>query len=170
MLPAVLDQAAAADRDPWQRTWLAVSLAIVAGLALTDVLHRSAGRAPSTAAALPTVHAACSSASYERCRRGERLIFRLEPSTGSGFLAAFLESGAEGELIWLFPAADDSVPELAAVDHPVILRQSIPLAAFAIGSYRLTMIASARPLSRAEALAATGPEVERTQLTFEVVP
>jgi hypothetical protein len=169
MLPAVLDQAAAADRDRWQGTWLALSLAIVTGLALTDVLHRSAGPAPSTAA-LPTVRAACSSASYQRCRRGERLVFRLEPSTGSAFLAAFLESGAEGELIWLFPAADDSVPELAAVDHPVILRQSIPLAAFALGSYRLTMIASARPLSRAEALAATGPEVKRTQLTFEVVP
>jgi hypothetical protein len=170
----VQDQVAPAHHDRWRRAWLAASVAIVAGLALTDQVHRSADPAPRPRAAapdsLPTVHAACSSVSYERCRRNERLVFRVEPSARGGFLAAYLETGAEGELIWLYPAEDGSVPELTAADQPVLLRQSVPLAAFALGPHRLTMIASRRPLSRAEALAAQGPAVRRTQLTFEVLP
>jgi hypothetical protein len=105
------------------------------------------------------------------CRTEDLILFRVEAIPRQGFLAAYAEPASGGERIWFFPEADGSAPVAAAGEEPQMLRQAVPARSLPPGRYRVHILITRRPVSKAEILSDLGPDaITARTMSLEVVP
>jgi hypothetical protein len=115
----------------------------------------------------PTLEISCAGGTLAACPIGSRLVFGVEGAE-SGYLAAYADPTAGGERIWYF-SRDSQSPALAPVAGTQVAKKAILLGAeHAPGRYRVHVLVTAQPLSRAELSQGPSPIAEQ-QFDLEVV-
>jgi hypothetical protein len=117
----------------------------------------------------PVLEAACA---VEPCRAGATVLFRAGGADAGGFLAAFAIPEGVGERIWYFPSLDGECPQVEPSSETQTLPRGVRLGPEQPpGRYRVHLLLSRRPLTRAEALAPpSGVILAETETLLEVAP
>jgi hypothetical protein len=169
ILAGALAKTAAPHR--WRRllTWAvpmtAAAAAAVVLLSLRPPEFRARGGAG------PVLEIACRDGSLSACPSGSTLLFRSSGVAEGGFLSAWAVPEGSAARVWYFPADNGASPALAARPETQTLARGIRLGPEQPpGRYRVHLVLSRRPLTRAEA-AAPPPDalVAEAEATLEVV-
>ena len=153
--------------SPTKYLLIAGPLALAAGLAF---LIRPSGLTPSYAAkggaTDAPVEVGCSDGELAACPRGSKLIFRFNALGRAAYLHAFAEpTGEPRQRVWYFPTSASAAPHVApAVEQQALAKGIVIGPEHGIGSYRVHVVLSTRPLGRDELLLATPPDVVSTQI------
>jgi hypothetical protein len=164
----IFDAVVAANRPAprWRRLLLwALPLSTVAALLLL-ILRPSEFRA--RGAGGPILEAVCAT---EPCRVGSALMFRASAVDVGGFLAAYALSAGVDERIWYFPSPDGECPTVDVESGTQTLPRGVRVGPEQPpGRYRVHLLLSRRPLTRAEALSPPGGVVlAESDVTIEIV-
>ncbi len=100
------------------------------------------------------------------CSTSDTLYFSANRISSEPFLSAYADPEGGGERLWFFPSTGQPSLELRASSAHQAASRAIPLRGIPAGRYRVTLLLSAAPLSRAQALAARPAQV----IALEVVP
>lgn len=135
------------------RNLLMAGMVLAAGAAALVVLLPRTGvdgfGAKGTGAEGPALEISCVGGSLAACPVGARLLFAVE-GADSGFLAAWADPVAGGERVWYF-SRDSQSPALAPIAGTQISPKAILLGPeHAPGEYRVHVLVTGEPLSRAE--------------------
>jgi hypothetical protein len=115
--------------------------------------------------------AECNGEQPNRCAPGDMIVFRVEGTRRSGFLAAYAQAEGSSERVWFFPLADRSEPSVSPQAEPQVLRQGVKVTSIGPGHYDVHLVLGARLLSKEEAVAGEGPDVLAVgRVAIEVVP
>jgi hypothetical protein len=157
--------------------WLLVSAGTFSGLGSGELANgssadgfRAKGTAPARASGSPLAFdVACGTSASRVCRLGDTLMFSLNPSGASGYLAAYAERVDEpsASRIWYFPAPGSAAPSVEATGATVVLPEGVRLGPpHVLGRYRVTAWLSESPISSASTQA---PSARSSSVTFELV-
>jgi hypothetical protein len=103
----------------------------------------------------------CSGGTAAACPRGARLSIALPGETANGNVGAYAEPEGGGERIWYF-SVEDGPATLVESGAARLASRSIVLGPeHAAGRYRVFMVVSDRPLSRAEILDQRTPGIRQ---------
>jgi len=107
------------------------------------------------------VEVACLGAQLAACPRGATLLFAARTGAPAGYLAAWAEPATGGQRIWYF-SADEETPRVdAAIAGTRPLSRGVRIGPeHAPGRYRVHVVLSAQPLSKAALTGATPPAVK----------
>jgi hypothetical protein len=85
------------------------------------------------------------------CPSGSTVMFRASGVTRAGFLSAWATPEYGGQRIWYFPTDSGESPPVEAREGPQLLNRGVRLGAEQPpGRYRVHLVLSLRPLTRAE--------------------
>jgi hypothetical protein len=174
ILEAVLSRHA---RRSWRRRWFALGTGLSFAAAAAVVLVMGPFRAGREGFAPRgadleglAVEVACLGNSLAACPRGATLLFALRGGSPGGYLAAWAEPVRPGgERVWYF-SADQETPLLqASPTSAQALSRGVRIGPeHAVGDYRVHVLLSDQPLSRA-ALEGAPPGVRaRAELTLTI--
>ena len=133
-----------------------MAAAAIAGLFLTRSLG-DGWRAKGGPRGLPVLSIECSHGTLEHCSSSGMLLFRVEALRARSHLYAYAEPLGPGERIWFF-TPDGSEPIVEPKPSPQVLSQGFQARSLGPGRYRVHLLASDAPLSKAELLSGKLPE------------
>jgi hypothetical protein len=116
------------------------------------------------------ISAACSRPGGSVCSAASTLMFSLDTSRASGYLAAYAEplNGSATGRIWYFPNAGGYAPRVPAGEATVVFSEGVRIGPeHATGRYRVTAWVSKHPPSRSSSVGSHSTEV-LARTTFEI--
>jgi hypothetical protein len=169
----ILDRAlsaAAPRRRRWSR-WLALAIP-AAAVMLFFALRPRPAFTPKGGRAGALLDVNCGDTVGRKCARGSTLLFQVGGAAQSGVLLAWAEPKDGGERIWYFPDNNGEVPQVRASSSLQTLARGIRIGPeHAAGDYMVHIVLARRPLTRAEALAASPKDVvDSATVPLEVLP
>ena len=136
-----------------------------------DAFRAKGGNASGSTLPVGSVELGCASRPSGTCRLGDTLMFSINTSVASGYLAAFAQrgAGARGERIWYFPTAGGDAPRLTPGQGTRVVPQGVRLGApHTPGRYTITVWLSDTAPSR-EDVDHLG-ELSSQELTLVIAP
>jgi hypothetical protein len=120
-----------------------------------------------------TIETTCSGGLLSACPIGSKLVFRFDGVSEPAYVQAYATPSPPnaGDRIWYFPTSAVPAPQLTAHAESEVLQKGVLIGPeHSAGGYRITLVLSARPLTRDELLQEAGShEIRRETIDLGVI-